>query len=98
MVVAPGCQGLVAIHWHWGGRQASHSAHTPHHSSQSGVGLRALGPLVSWGVAGGSRTRWTPVTAVTSCVRRKACTLFRALGAGRRWAGHGCCPVKVGGG
>ena len=36
--------------------------------------------------------------AVTSCVRRKACTPSRASGARRGGAGHGCCPVGVGGG
>ena len=49
-------------------------------------------------VPGGSRTRWTPVTAVTSCVRRKVCTPSRAAGAGKGGGGYGCCPIEVGGG
>ena len=81
VVVVPGGQGSVAIHWHWGGRRASHTSHSPRHSSQFGVGLRALGPQGSLSGAGVSRTRWTPVTAVTSWVRRKACTPSCALGA-----------------
>ena len=36
--------GLVVIHRHWGGRRASHAAYTSRHGSQSGAGLRALGP------------------------------------------------------
>ena len=43
VVVAPGGHGPVAIHRHWGGRRASHSAHALRHSSQSGAGSRALG-------------------------------------------------------
>ena len=39
-----------------------------------------------------------PVIAVTSWVRRRACTPSRALGAGRGGAGHGRCPVEMGGG
>ena len=83
MELVPCGQGLVVIHRHSGGRRASHAAHTPRYSSQSGVGLRALGPQGLSGNAGGGRTRWTAVTAVTSCVRRRACTPFRASGAGR---------------
>ena len=55
----------------------------------SGAGLRALGRRGSSGGAEGSRTRWTPVTAVTSCVRRKVCTPSRAAGAGRGGRGTG---------
>ena len=80
---APYGRGPVAIHRHWEGRRVSHLAHASRHSSQSGAGLRALGPRGSSGCAGGSRTRWTPVTAVTSCVRRKVCTPSRAADAGR---------------
>ena len=80
-----------------GGRRGSHAAHASRHSSQSGAGLRALGPRGSSSGAGGSRTRWTPVTAVTSCVRRKVCTPSRAAGAGRG-GGYRCGPIEVGGG
>ena len=82
MVLVPSGHGSMVIHRHGGGRRASHAAHTSRHCSRSGVGFRALGPQGSSGDARGSHTRWTPVTAVTSCVRRKACTLFRASGAG----------------
>ena len=75
MPLTPCGLGLVAIHRHWGGRWVSHAAPMSRHSSQSGAGLRALGPRGSWGGAEGSRTRWTPVTVVTSCVRRKVCHL-----------------------
>ena len=54
-----GDQGSAAIHQHWGGRRMSHAARLPRHSSQSGLGLRALGPRGSSGGAGASRTRWT---------------------------------------
>ena len=80
---APFLRGPVAIYRHWERGRGSHAAHTSRHSSQSGAGLRALGPRGSSGSAGGSRTRWTPVTAVTSCVCRKVCTPSRAAGAGR---------------
>ena len=83
VAVAPGGHGPVAIHLQRGGRRARNSAHTLRHSSQSRVGLRALGPRGSSGVAGGGRTRWTPVTASTSWVRRKACTPSRASDSGR---------------
>ena len=76
-------RGPAAIHRHWAGRRVSRAAHTLRHSSQSGAGLRGLGPQGSSGGAGGSRTRLTPVTAVTSCVRRKVCTPSRAAGSGR---------------
>ena len=92
VVLVPCGQGPVAIHRHWGGRRVSHAAHTSRHSSQSGAGLRALGPRESPGEAGGSRTRWTPVTAVTSCVRRKACTPSRASGTRRGGRGTGAAP------
>ena len=92
VVMVPGCQGSAAIHRHWGGRRVSHSAHLPHHSSQSGVGLRALGPWGLLGGAGGSRTRWTPVTAVTFSVCRKACTLSCASGPARGGRGTGTAP------
>ena len=90
--------GSAAIHRHWEGRRGSHAAHASRHSSQSGTGLRALGPRGSSSGAGGSRTRWTPVTAVTSCVRRKVCIPSRAAGAGRGGRGYRCGPVEVGGG
>ena len=80
---APHGRGQAAIHRHWEGRRGSHAAHASRHSSQSGAGPRALGPRGSSGGVGGSRTRSTPVTAVTSCVRRKVCTPSRAAGAGR---------------
>ena len=96
MVLVPCRHGLVVIHRHWRGRRASHTAHTSRHSSQSGVGLRALHPRGSSSDAGGSRTRWTPVTAVISCVRRKACTTYRAFSVWRGGAGYGRCPVEVG--
>ena len=67
VALAPCGRGPVAIHRHWGGRRVSHASHSSRHSSQSGAGLRALGPLGSSAGAEGSRTRWTPVTAVTSC-------------------------------
>ena len=57
MTLAPCGRGPVAIHWHWVGRRVSHEAHTSPHSSQSGAGLRALGPRGSTGGAEGSRTR-----------------------------------------
>ena len=69
-----------------------HAAHPSRHSSQSGAGLRALGPQGSSGGATGSTTRWTPVTAVTFCVRRKVCTPSRAAGAGRGGRGTGAAP------
>ena len=94
---APYGRGPAAIHRHWEGRRGSHAAHASRHLSQSGAGLRALGPQRSSGGARGSRTRWTPVTAVTSCVRRKVCTPSRAAGADKGGAGYGCCPIEVGG-
>ena len=96
MAFSPCGRGPVAIYGHWGRRWVSHVAHTSRHSSQSGAGLRALGPWGSSGGAKGSRTRWTPVTAVTSCVRTKVCTPSRAAGAWRGGARHGRCPVQVG--
>ena len=74
MALAPCGRGPVAIHRHWVRRRASHAAHTSRHSSQSRAGLRTLAPRGSSDGAQGSRTRWTPVTALTSCVRRKVCT------------------------
>ena len=56
----------------------------PHVAPQLPVWGGAQGPGPS-GVVGwfrGRRTRWTPVTAVTSCVCRKMCTPSRAAGAG----------------
>ena len=89
---APHGRGAAFIHRHWQGRRGSHAAHAPRHSPQSGAGPRALGPRGSSGGVGGSRTRWTPVTAVTSCVRRKVCTPSRAAGAGRGGRGTGAAP------
>ena len=88
----------MVIHRHWGGRRVSHAAHTSRHSSQFGVGLRALGPRGSSGDAEGSRSRWTPVTAVTCCVCRKDVHPVPRHGRQEGGAGHGCCPVWVGGG
>ena len=98
MALSPCERGLAAIHGHWAGRRVSHAAHTSRHSSRSRAGLRAQGPRGSSGGAQGSRTRWTPVTAVTSCVRRKVCTPSRAAGAGRGGRGTGAAPVQEGGG
>ena len=95
---APHGWGPVAIHRHWEGRRGSHAAHASRHSSQSGAGLRTLAPRGSSGGAGGGRTRWTPVPAVTPCIRRKVCDPSRAAGAGTGGAGRGCRPVEVGGG
>ena len=55
---------------------------------------RGSGPWAPGGrrAVGGSRTRWTPVTAVTSYVRRKVCTPSRAAGAGRGGRGTGVAP------
>ena len=92
--LAPCGRGPVAIHRHWGGVSVSQAAHTSCHSSQSGAGLRALGPRGSPGGPEGSRTRWTPVMAVTSCVRRKACPPSRAAGAERRGRGTGAAPYR----
>ena len=89
---APHGRGPAAIHRHWEGRRGSHAAHAWRHSSQSGAGPRALGPRGSAIGVGGSRTRWTPVTAVTSCVRRKVCIPSRAAGAGRGGRGTGVAP------
>ena len=83
VALSPCGRGPAAIHRHWAGRRVSHAAHMSRHSSQSGAGLRVLGPQGSSGGAEGSHTRWTPVTALTSCVRRKVCTPSRAAGAGR---------------
>ena len=94
MALTPCKRGPVAIHQHWGGRSLSHAAHTLRHSSHSGAGFRALGPRGSSGGVEGSRTRWTPVTAVTSCVRRKVCTASRAAGAGRGGRGTGAAPYR----
>ena len=88
----------MVIHRHWGGRRVSHAAHTSRHSSQFGVGLRALGPWGSSGDAEGSRSRWIPVTAVTCCVCRKDVHPVPRHGRQEGGAGHGCCPVWVGGG
>ena len=94
----PRTAGGPAIHRHWEGRRGSHAAHASRHTSQSGAGPRALGPRGSSSGVGGSRTRWTPVTAVTSCVRRKVCTPSRAAGRREGGAGYGCCPIEPGGG
>ena len=66
----------------------------PHAAPQLPVrgGAEGSGPTGSLVVSGGSRTRWTPATAVTSWVRRKACTLFRASGAGRGGQSTGAAP------
>ena len=66
VAAAPHGRGPAAIHRHWEGRRGSHAAHASRHSPQPGAGPRALGPRGSSGGVGGSRTRWTPVTAVTS--------------------------------
>ena len=95
VVLVPSGQGSVVIHRLWGGRRGSHAAHTSRHSSQSEVWLTALGHGGSQGDARGSRTRWTPAMAVTSCVCRKVCTLSRASGAGRGWR-EGGGPVGRG--
>ena len=56
VVMVPGGQGSAAIQQHWGRSQVSHPAQSPRHSSQSGVGLRALGPRgSSGGAAGGAQ-------------------------------------------
>ena len=89
---APHRRGPAAIHRHREGRRGSHAAHASRYSLQSGAGPRALGPRGSSGGVGGSRSRWTPVTAVTSCVRRKVCTPSRAAGAGRGGRGTGAAP------
>ena len=89
---APHGQGPAAIHRHWEGRRGSHAAHASRHSSQSGAGPRALGLRGSSSGVGGSRTRWTPVTVVTSCARRKVCTPSRDAGAGRGGRGTGVAP------
>ena len=94
VVLTPCRRGPVAIHRHWGGRWVSHAAHTSRQSSQSGAGHRALGPRGSSGCAEGSRTRLTPVTAVTSCVRRKVCTPPRSVGAGREGRGTGAASYR----
>ena len=86
---APHGRGPAAIHRHWEGRWGSHAAHASRHSSHSGAGPRALGPRGSSSGVGGSCTRWTPVTAVTSCVRRKVCTPSGAAGARRGGRGTG---------
>ena len=88
VVLVPGGQGSAVIQRHWGGRRASHAALFLRHSAQSWVGLRALGPLGWSGDAGGSRTKWTPVTALTSCVCRKVSTPSRASGPGRGGQGR----------
>ena len=93
--VGPVRAGVLVIHRHWGVRRVSHAAHTWRHSSQSGVGLRALGLRRSSGGAEGVRTRWTPVTAVTSCVRRKACIPSRAAGAGKGRRGTGAASYRL---
>ena len=95
---APYGRGPAAIHRQWEGRQGGHAAQASRLSSESGAGLRAPGPRGSSGGAGGSRTRWTPVTAVTSCVRRKVCTPSRAAGAGRGGRGTGAAPKRWVGG
>ena len=89
---APHGRGPAAINRHSEGRWGSHAAHASRHSSQSGAGPRALGPRGSSSGVGGSRTRWTLVTAVTSCVRKKVCTPSRAAGAGRGGRGTGVAP------
>ena len=94
VALAPCGRGPAAIHRHWGGSWVSHAAHTSRHSSQSEAGLRALGPQGSLGGAEGSRTRWTPITAVTPCVRRKVSTPSRAAGAGRGGRGTGAAPYR----
>ena len=92
VVMVPGGQWSLAIHRHWGGRRASHSAHLPRNSSESWVGARALATRGLSDCAGGSQTRWTAVTSVTFSVRRKACTPSRASRAGRRGRGTGAVP------
>ena len=87
LVMVPGCQGSAIINRHWGGRRVSSAAQSPRHSSQS-----AVGPRGTSGDARGSRTRWNPVTQVTSCVCRKACTPSRASGARRDGRGTGVAP------
>ena len=96
VVVAPCSQRPVAIHRHWGGRQATHSAHTPHHSLQSGLGLRTLGPWASSGVTGREphkvdlRNGGDPLGPQEGV---QPVPLLRRREGGRR---HGRCPVEVG--
>ena len=59
VALSPCGRGPAAIHRHLAGRRVSHTAYTSRHSSQSGAGLRALGPRGLSGGAEGSRTRWT---------------------------------------
>ena len=92
VLLVPGGQESAVIDQQWGGRLSSHAAHSPRHSSQSGLGLRAWGPQGSSRDAGGSRTGWTFVKAVTSCVCRKVSTPSRASGAGRGGRGTGAAP------
>ena len=94
VALSPCGRGQAAIHRHWAGRQGSHAAHTSRHSSQSGAGLRALGPRGLSGGAERSGTRWTPVTAVTSRDRRKVCTPSCAAGAGRGGRSTGAAPYR----
>ena len=72
VVLVPSGQGSVVIHRHLVGRWASRAAHTSRHSSRSGMGPPGV-------------VRWTPVTAVTSCVCSEVCNPSRASGA---WGGE----------
>ena len=76
------------------GRGGGGATRPTRHATAPSLG-RGPGPWAARGSSvgfGGSRTRWTPVTAVTSCVCRKVCTPSRAPGAGRGGRGTGAAP------
>ena len=92
---APHGRGPAAIHPHGGGRQGSHAAHASRHSSQSGAGLRALGPRGSSGGAGVSRTRWTPVNGGNLLCSQEGGYPVPRRGRREGGAGYSCCPIEV---
>ena len=79
-----------ALGWEAGEPRGQHVApQLPVWGGTQGPGHRGTS-----GCGKGSRTRWTPVTAVTSCVRRKMCTLSRAVGAWSGGRGTGAAPYR----
>ena len=98
VVVALGGQGPVAMHSHSGMRQASHSAHNPHHSSQSWVGLRALGPRAVIRCCRGEPHKVDPRNGGNLPGPQEGVHPVPRLGRREGGAGNRRCPVEVGGG
>ena len=98
VVLVPCRQGPAVIHRHLGWRRVSHAAHTSRHSSQSGAGLRALGPRGSLDDTRGEPHKVDPRNGGDLLCSQEGVHLVPRLGRQEGGAGHGRCPVQVGGG